>query len=224
MNGGTIGMETQPTLQFDVAYPERLSRLLIFVKWLLVIPHLIVLLFLGIGWFFATLIAWIAILITGNYPRSLFDFSVMVLQWTARVYSYGGPWWYVQGALLTDDYPPFGEGNHPANLTLGYPPRLSRVLNFLFFIKWILLIPHFIVLFFLQIAAFVVSWIAFFAILFTARYPRGLFDFVIGYYRWTFRVTAYAALMTDDYPPFGFEPSAVPGPPAEQYPAPQANF
>src|SRR5215216_7025196 len=123
MNGGTIGMETQPTLQFDIAYPERLSRLLIFVKWLLAIPHYIVLFFLGIAGFFAWIIGFFAILITGNFPRSLFEFMVMLLQWQARVVGYVN--------LMVDVYPPFGEGDHPVNLSLYYPPHLSRLLIFI---------------------------------------------------------------------------------------------
>ena len=90
-------MDSQPLLQYDVEYPEHLSRLLIFVKWLLVIPHLIVLALLGIGLIVTTVIAWFAILITGKYPRGLWDFSFMVLEWGARVNAYYG--------LLRDEYP-----------------------------------------------------------------------------------------------------------------------
>jgi hypothetical protein len=214
MNGGTIGMETQPNLQFDIAYPERLSRLLIFVKWLLAIPHYIVLMFLGIAGFFAWIIGFFAILITGNFPRSLFEFMVMLLQWSARVTGYVN--------LMTDAYPPFGEGDHPVNLSLNYPPHLSRLL---IFVKWLLLLPHFVILYVLGIVSSVITFIAFFAILFTAKYPKGLFDFMVGYYRWSNRVSSYFLLMTDAYPPFGFgEPTTMAGPPTQQYPTPQANF
>jgi Domain of unknown function (DUF4389) len=210
-------VETQPTLQFDVVYPDRLSRLMIFIKWLLAIPHYIVLFLLGIAAVFVTFIAWFAILITGSYPRSLFDFNLMVMRWGARVTGYV--------ILLTDDYPPFGEGEHPVNLALDYPSRLSRLL---IFIKWLLAIPHYIILYVLQFVASVILFIAFFAILFTARYPRGLFDFVVGYYRWSYRVQAYVGLMTDAYPPFGFgEPTIMIGPSSGVVPPPQgtqANF
>jgi Domain of unknown function (DUF4389) len=213
-DGGTTKMETQPTLQLSVEYPERLSRLLIFVKWLLAIPHYIVLFFLGIAGFIVWIIAFFAILITGNYPRSLFEFSVMLLRWTARVTAYT--------ALLIDDYPPFGEGVHPVNLDLEYPPHLSRLL---IFIKWLLLIPHFIVLYFLGIVVYAITIIAFFAILFTAGYPKGLFDFVVGYYRWSNRVSSYFLLMTDAYPPFGFGESTTPAPPpSEAIPSPQQPY
>jgi hypothetical protein len=207
-------METQPTLQFDVAYPDRLSRLLIFVKWLLAIPHYIVLFFLGIAGFFVWIIAFFAILITGNYPRSLFQFSELLLRWTARVNGYV--------YLLTDAYPPFGEGDHPVNLGIDYPPRLSRLL---IFIKWLLLIPHFIVLYFLGIVVYAITFIAFFAILITGGYPKGLFDFVVGYYRWSNRVSSYFLLMTDAYPPFGFGESTTPAPPpGEPIPSPQQPY
>jgi hypothetical protein len=212
--GETTEMEIQPTLQYDVVYSERLSRLLIFVKWLLAIPHYIVLFVLGIAGFIVWVIGFFAILITGNYPRSLFDFMVMLLQWSARVTGYVN--------LMTDAYPPFGEGDHPVNLRLDYPPHLSRLL---IFVKWLLLIPHFFVLYVLGIVSSVITVIAFFAILFTAKYPRGLFDFMVGYYRWSNRVSSYFLLMTDAYPPFGFgEPTSFAGPPAERYPTPQANF
>src|SRR4051794_26731420 len=91
---GATTVETQPTLQFDVLYPNRLSRLLIFVKWLLAIPHYFVLVLLAIASGVVLVIAWFAILITGRFPRSLFDFNLMVLQWGARVTGYVG--------LLTD--------------------------------------------------------------------------------------------------------------------------
>ena len=107
-DGGTTRMETQPTLQFDVVYPDRLSRLLIFVKWLLLIPHFIVLYFLGIVVYAITIIAFFAILITGGYPKGLFDFVVGYYRWSNRVGSYF--------LLMTDAYPPFGfdESTTPA--------------------------------------------------------------------------------------------------------------
>jgi hypothetical protein len=141
----------------------------------------------------------------------------LVLRWSARVSGYV--------YLLTDAYPPFGDGEHPFNVELDYPTRLSRLL---IFVKWLLAIPHYIVLYFVGLVVNVITLIAFFAILFTGRYPRGMFDFVVGYYRWSYRVQAYVGLMTDAYPPFGFgEPTAASGPPAEYVPPPtgvQPNF
>ncbi len=188
-----------------VDYPERLSRLLIFVKWLLAIPHFIVLGLYMIGLFFVAIAAWFSILFTGNQPRGLFDVIAGFDRWWLRVIAY--VW------LLTDEYPPFSNepGGYPVDLEVEYPERLSRGL---IFIKWALTLPHWIVLVFYAMAAGVVTIIAWFAILFTARYPRGLFDFVVGYLRWYLRVVAYqgflvyyvptymGGLLTDKYPPF----------------------
>jgi hypothetical protein len=194
-------MDSQPVLQFDVAYPERLSRLLIFIKWLLIIPHAIVLGFIGIGLYITTFIAWFAILITGNYPRGLWDFAVMVLRWQARLSAYI--------TMQRDEYPPFGDGDYPIQFELAYPERLSRGL---IFVKWLLIIPHAIVLQILGYALAVVMLFVWFAILFTGRYPRGMFDFVTGYTRWSLRVSTYALLLTDAYPPFSFDQPATPPP------------
>jgi hypothetical protein len=213
-----------------------LSRGLWLVKWLLLIPHLVVLFFLWIGFAITTIVAGFAILLTGRYPRGIFDFNVGVLRWTWRVgfYSYS--------ALGTDRYPPFTLADvpdYPARLDVEYPGRLSRGLVLVKW--WLLAIPHYLV-----VAVFVgIGWAAFtgnyggggqydvsggglvgllvliagVALLFTGRYPRSLYDFVLGMNRWVFRVAAYSALMTDSYPPFrldlgGNEPPATAGAPA----------
>jgi hypothetical protein len=181
-------------IRVDISYPEEgLSRWLIFVKWLLAIPHLIILYFLNIAFGVVTLIAAFAILFTTKYPEGLFKFAVGYRRWQLNVNAYV--------TLMRDEYPPFSldPGQYPAVLEVDYPEQLNR---FLPFIKWLLVIPNIIVLFFLFIAAFVVIIIAFFAILFTKTYPRGLFDFVVGTYRWSERANGYAYLFTDKYPPF----------------------
>jgi hypothetical protein len=185
-------------VSFDVEYPERLSRWKIFVKWLLAIPHFIIVYLLLIVAGVLQFIAFFAILFTKKWPRGLFDFTVQIYRWTANTSAY---------ALLLqrDEYPPFsGEaGQYPVTLDVEYDENLSR---WLIFVKWLLAIPHYIVLAFLGLAAYVVVFIAFFAILFTGRYPRGLFDFVVGTMRWYVRVNAYAHwLMTDRYPPFSLK-------------------
>ncbi|HEU0248758.1 MAG TPA: DUF4389 domain-containing protein [Gaiellaceae bacterium] len=223
--------------------PE-LSRWLWLVKWLLAIPHYIVLFFLGIAFVLLTIVAFFAILFTGRYPRGIFDFNVGVLRWTWRVsfYSYG--------ALGTDRYPPFTldeAPDYPATLEVVYPVRLSRGLVLVKW--WLLAIPHYILLgIFLggagSAAGRADDWggwhwwygggliwalvvFAGIALLFLARYPRGLFDFVLGLDRWVARVVAYAGLMTDAYPPFrldqgGDDPAGAAVVAAEAPTAPEA--
>lgn len=181
-------------LRFDIEYPEQLSRWLIFVKWLLAIPHFLILYALSAVANVITFIAFFAILFTGRYPRGLFDFVVNIYRWQENVFAYYG--------LFRDEYPPFSweAGKYPVTFEVDYPESLSR---WLIFVKWLLAIPHIIVLFFLYIVALVVWVIVWFAILFTGRFPRGLFDFLVGVSRWTLRVNAYALLLLrDDYPPF----------------------
>jgi len=179
-------------LRFDGEYPEELSRWLIFVKLLLAIPHFIVLMLYGIAYFVTLIIAWFAILFTGRYPRGLFDFAVGLLRWSVRVDVYTN--------LMRDEYPPFGTaGDYPARLEVEYPERLSR---WKIFVKWFLAIPHMVILWGYGILVGCITFVAFFIILFTGRYPKALFDLVVGYYRWNTRVYAYVLLLTDEYPPF----------------------
>jgi hypothetical protein len=190
---------------------QRLSRGLWLVKWLLAIPHFVVLVFLWVAFVGVSVVALFAILFTGRYPRGLFDFNFGVLRWTWRVgfYSYS--------ALGTDEYPPFtlkDVPDYPARLEVAYPDSLSRGLVLVKW--WLLALPHYLV-----VGVFVggawatgsdwwysaglVGLLVLFAgvmLLFTRRYPTSLYDFVLGMNRWVFRVVAYAALMTDTYPPF----------------------
>ena len=195
------GAEAAPSmsypLTFDVQYPEELSRWLIFVKWLLVIPHLIVLYGLGVAANLITLIAWFVILFTKRYPPELFSFVVSINRWGANVTAYT--------FLLTDDYPPFSweASEYPVTYDVEYPEALSR---WLIFVKLILAIPHIIVLALLFIGAFIALTVAWFAILFTERFPESLFDFLVGVLRWQYRVSAYTNLLRDEYPPFSLEP------------------
>ncbi|MCH8920050.1 MAG: DUF4389 domain-containing protein [Chloroflexi bacterium] len=181
-------------LRYDVEYPEELSRWLIFVKWLLAFPHFIILYLLGIASSVVGFIAFFAILFTKRYPQGLFDFVVNVNRWNANVMAYL--------MLFRDEYPPFSwePGEYAVTYEVDYPEEMNRWLPL---VKWLLAIPHVIVLLLLFIAIYFVYIIAFFAILFTKRFPRGLFDFTVGVHRWNYRVSAYTALLRDEYPPFG---------------------
>ena len=184
-------------VRLDVPYPDALSRWLVLVKWLLAIPHLIIVYFLGYAFNVVSIIAFFAILFTTRYPAGLFKFAVGVRRWSANTYSYI--------LLLRDEYPPFSldPGQYPLVLEIDYPEKLNR---FLPLVKWLLAIPHYIILVFLFLAAAVVTIIAFFAILFTTRFPEGMFQFVVGVMRWSERVNAYVLFMTDEYPPFSMQP------------------
>jgi len=220
------------------AYPVRLdaqldptvSRWLWLVKWILVIPHAVVLALLWLAVSVLTVVAGFSILFTGRYPRSIFDFNVGVMRWTWRVA------FYTTGAFGTDRYPPFSlepDATYPAELSIEYPDRLSRGLVLVKW--WLLALPHYLI-----VAVFAGGWglgwngaprwaggggligllalIAAVVLAVRGRYPRSIFDFVIGLNRWCFRVLAYAALMRDEYPPFrldvgGTDPGSSPAVP-----------
>ncbi len=182
---------------FDVQYPEELSRWLIFVKWLLAIPQLIVVYLLVLVSAVVTFIAFFAILFTKRYPRGMFDFVVGVNRWTANVTAYI--------FLMRDDYPPFSmdAGKYAVTYDVAYPEELSR---WMIFVKWLLVLPNALVAVLLLLVAEIVTFIAWFAILFTKQYPESLFRFVVGALRWQHRANAYSNLLTDQYPPFSMEP------------------
>ena len=200
--------------RFEVAYSDSYNRLTTAFRIILVIPIVILVGVLtsglpqfvetssgewgatsggGIagGLFVATLLM---ILFRRRYPRWWFDFGVELSRFTARIGAYV--------VLVTDKYPSTVD-EQDVRLEYDYPDAERDLNRWLPLVKWFLLIPHYIVLFFLSIGAFVCIVIAWFAILFTGRYPRGLFDFVVGVGRWSVRINAYGFLLiTDRYPPF----------------------
>ncbi|HEX6854110.1 MAG TPA: DUF4389 domain-containing protein [Streptosporangiaceae bacterium] len=215
-------------VRVDASLDAPLSRWLWLVKWILVIPHYFVLVFLWPAFVVLSAVAMVAIVVTGRYPRAIFEFNVGVLRWTWRVQ------YYAIGAFGTDRYPPFtlaDDPAYPAHLEVEYPQRLSRGLALVKW--WLLAIPQYII-----ISVFTSGWlwvhptsqtwfgfdynnwglyyagwgglgligllavIAAVILLFTGRYPQQLYNFVLGMNRWVLRVAGYAGLMTDEYPPF----------------------
>jgi hypothetical protein len=210
-------MTTQPehyAARLQIGYPERLDRLTTAFRLIWIIPIAVI-----IGLISATgsetvitatgetvvrstggisgglwLATMLMIVFRQRYPRWWFDFARELTRFGARVGAYAG--------LLTDRYPSTVE-EQAVHLEIDYPDVERDLNRWLPLVKWLLAIPHFIVLFFLWIGAIVAVIVAWFAILFTGRYPQGLFDYVVGVGRWSLRVGAYAFLLvTDRYPPF----------------------
>ncbi|WP_457187287.1 DUF4389 domain-containing protein [Nocardioides sp. P5_E3] len=216
----------------DADLDPGLNRGLWLVKWLLAVPHYVVLAFLWLGFAVLSVVAFFAILFTGRYPRAIFDFNVGVMRWSWRVS-------YYCYTLGTDRYPPFTLAevpDYPAHLSVDHPERLSRGLVLVKW--WLLAIPHFLII------ALVTGGVAYgvggagdktwvsisllgvlvlvagVVLLFTGRYPQQVFDLVLGINRWVLRVAGYVSLMTDEYPPFrldmgGHEPHAAVLPPVD---------
>ncbi|HJM76554.1 MAG TPA: DUF4389 domain-containing protein [Dehalococcoidia bacterium] len=179
-------------VRFDVAYPEGENRWMLLIRWLLVIPHMAV----------VSVLTWVAdvlltlmlfiLLFTARFPESIFGFMSGALRWQYNATAY---------LMFHNRYPPF-------SLAGEYPPvtfevdRQETYNRWLPFVKWLLVFPHVVILAALGFAGFVVYFFVFFAVLVTGSYPRGAFDFLVGIGRWTARVSAYAWLLTDKYPPF----------------------
>ncbi len=173
---------------------DEYSRFLPIVKNLLLIPHWVVLFFIYIGAFFALVGAWFAVLFTGKYPAGIHQFVTGTYRWTTRVSAYG--------FLMTDRYPPFSfddDDEYPARFDIAYTEKIARWRPL---VHWLLVIPYAIVASVLMTLAYVVTVIAFFAILFTKKFPEGMFDFNVVAMRWQNRSAAYSLWMTEKYPPF----------------------
>jgi hypothetical protein len=194
-----------PPVVSRVAYSVRLearnqgeyNRFLPLVKWLLALPHYIVLIFLGIGALVVGVISFFAVLFTARYPRGMFDYVVGVFRWSTRVMAYV--------FLLTDEYPPFSlddDPNYPVRLEIDYPEQIDRWRPL---VQWLLIIPYYVVAYFLVIVAEFVAFIGIFVILFTGKLPEGLFNLILIPFRWSLRSQTYGYWLATKYPPFDWD-------------------
>ena len=173
---------------------EEYSRFLPIVKGLLLFPHWLALVFIWIGAFFALVGAWFAVLFTGKFPPGIHRFLTGTYRWTTRVSAYG--------MLMTDRYPPFSldhDENHPVRFDVAYEEQIARWRPL---VHWLLVIPYALVAGVLLFVAYFVVVIAFFSILFTKKFPEGMFDFNVVTLRWQNRANAYNLWMTEKYPPW----------------------
>jgi roadblock/LC7 domain-containing protein len=194
---GPSGPPPYPVV-LEFARGDEVARWRPLVNWLLAIPQFVVVYLLGIIERVLGILSLFFVLFTKRIPDSIFNFRVMVYRYQWRVTSFA--------FFMRDEYPPFSfeltaidDEIDEARLSIQPPGEMNRWLPL---VKWLLAIPHYIVLAFLGIGVFFVWIITFFAVIITGRYPRGLRDFVVGVSRWAYRVTAYVLFMTDEYPPF----------------------
>lgn len=196
-----VGARYPAALTFDS--PERVARWRPLVNWILAIPQLFI---VGAMRYVAqaiSVVGWFIILFTGTLPAGLANFQVMYLRYSVRVSVFAG--------FLTEEYPPFDFTMTPADpgtdprVRVDIVPQLEQRNRLTVFFRLILAIPQFIVIAVLGIAVWAVYVIAFFAVLFTGRWPQGLRNFAVGFMRWVLRVEAYLLLLTDDYPPFALD-------------------
>ena len=186
--------DTYP-VQLDVEYPEGpRNRVTTLFRLLLMIPILVLSALVALGAGFLSFATLLLILFRKKYPRWWFDFNLEIYRFSTRVNAYVG--------LLRDEYPSTDE-DQAVSVEISYPDVEGQLNRFMPLFKWLLAIPHYVVLYVLSICALAVTVIAWFAILIVGRYPRGLFNFIVGVMRWEARVNAYMALLTTDrYPPF----------------------
>ena len=178
-------------VQYSVDYPESSNRITVLFRLILAIPSLVIVALVQT----LVLPTFLMVVFRRKYPRWWFDFNLEALRFASRFGAYLG--------LMQDAYPSTDE-YQAVHLDIEYPDNLNR---FLPLVKWFLAIPHYIVLWILGMISLLVVVVAWFAILFTGRFPRALFDFNLGVTRWSIRVQAYAfVLTTDRYPPFRLSP------------------
>jgi hypothetical protein len=186
----------------DLDAPLEIARWRPLVQWLLAIPQLIIAAVLGYVAEVVLIICFFAVLFTRRIPDGLFNFQVMTQRYSWRAASYA--------MFMRESYPPFDfttadidPGGDPAVVGVAHPGQVNRWLPL---VKWLLAIPHYIVLAVLGIVAIVVLIVAWFAVIITGRYPEGIRDYLVGVGRWSWRVWAYVLLLRDEYPPFSLKP------------------
>lgn len=187
--------QTQYPIQLSVDYPDRnLNRLTTFFRIIMILPIFVVLLALTWAAEIVILAPLLMIVFRRKYPRWWFDWNVALVKFQLRVVAFL--------FLLRDEYPSTDE-EQAVHLEMPYPNVEQDLNRWLPLVKWVLAVPHYIAIAILSIISVVLMLISWFAILFTGRYPRGMFSFVVGTMRWSTRVEAYAlVLVTDKYPPF----------------------
>lgn len=200
-------MSTTATADYPASFtfdpPEKIARWRPLVHWLLAIPHFIIVYVLGIVAQVLAFVAWILGVITGKVPDGILGVIAMYIRYSTRVGVYV--------SFLKEEYPPFtfattsaDPGDDP-RVRVDFIPETEGRNRLTIFFRFLMVIPHIIVLYVIGIAAFFVYVIGFFAVLFTGKWPTGLQNFVVGLLRWNARLSAYMFLLTDKFPPFGFK-------------------
>jgi Domain of unknown function (DUF4389) len=183
--------------RFEAERQAEYNRFLPLIKWLIALPHWLVLIFLAIGALFVYVISFFAILITGRYPRGLWDYMTGVSRWAMRVVGYV--------FLLTDKYPPFSledDPTYPIRVEFDYPEHVDRWRPL---VHWLLILPYLFVAGVLYYVAQIVAFIGIFVILFTKNLPEGMFNLIANPIRWQLRGNAYAGWLVTRYPPFSWD-------------------
>lgn len=191
------------TMKLSITHQESYSRSELLLRGIfgvlyIVLPHIFLLFFFSLWGTILSLVAFIAIIFTGRYPESMFEYQVNLLRWNLRLTA--------RTSNLADDYPAFGlDGtDEHTSLEVSYPERISRGLTIvrLLFGAFYVILPHGFILYFRILWGAILSIYAFFSVLFTAKFPKGAHDFLVGTIRWQYRVSLYMGNMTDTYPPF----------------------
>jgi hypothetical protein len=193
----TTGAAADYPVHLEIQHQEEYSRFMPLVKWLLAIPHYLVLLVLGIGALFVIIASFFAVLFTGRFPDGMFNYLVGVHRWGLRVIAYTD--------LMVDPYPPFtldDDPNYPVHFDIDYPESVNRWRPL---VHWLLVIPYAIVAYIIYYLGRIMVFFAFFTILFAKTYPEGMFNIVRVSLRWMARASAYEYWMVTRYPPFEWD-------------------